>query len=119
MPGPIARSPSGGEARPEARLQHATSTAREHGTAPAYEAAPLAGWHPTFLHDLDPSLPWQDRYFRRGGCHRRPVLLIGVSRRVPEEVRHGVLTLSFVFKMVAPSSLLGRLSKVPGPVAFA
>ena len=37
----------------------------------------------------------------------------------PEEVRHGVLTLSFVFKMVAPSSLLGRLSKVPVPVAFA
>ena len=55
---------------------------------------------------------------RRGGCYRRPLLLIGVSRR-PEEVRHGVLTLSFVFKMVAPSSLLGRLSKVPVPVAFA
>ena len=37
----------------------------------------------------------------------------------PEEVRHGVFTFSFVFKMVEPSSLLGRLSKVPVPVAFA
>jgi hypothetical protein len=48
-----------------------------------------------------------------------PIRRSAASTRRHALTRQGVLTLSFVFKMVAPSSLLGRLSNVPVPVAFA